>query len=685
MHRWAWVGFLVTGCHVVVSHSPGEVGVSDAPGAGRALRDGSRELAPDARREAGVVDRRAEARPDLARDLRVPDGVRPEGGLADTRPPDKGLPDAAGPDAPPPPLGYPCGDGTLGSVGCCSKQSWCWVSPLPQGNDLTSAWAFSKGEVYFAGAHGTVLRWDGKTFTREAIDSPSALEGIWGDAASKKLWAVGPGGVLHRTANGWAVQAVSGAPSPYLRAIWGKSANEIYAVGNNLVAVYNGTSWQKLGTSPSAALRAVWGGPTSLYVAGNDGIWSAPYGSSVWTLLLAHPGGEVRGLWGNPSGSQIVAAGTSNLLARSTGGGPFVSANPSGGSTVINGKVWGPDTTGAFWIASAQGLRRLASTNAVTDIGLEDPTGIHGVEGSPIAVGRRGAIWTYNGSSFIPQHLAATGTHLTGVSGSSVSTYAAAGGGELIKLTGLTWTVEAKPSGHSYRGISNHGSYFIAVGALGALGGAAAEKSGAGVWTLLGAPPVPLAGVWASGTQSAEAVSGDKVYGYTVAASWKESATLAALNGIWGTTTAGNSERYAVGAGIFGNDGNGWLPLYAPAGVTFHAIWGRAGAAPRDLVAVGAGSVVATRIGGIWSKATLVGKALVNLRAVSAGPATGSVLVVGDGGTIASSLDLATWSDEASGTDKTLYGVWTPLVSAAGSCNAYAVGETGTILCKKAP
>jgi hypothetical protein len=103
----------------------------------------------------------------------------------------------------------------------------------------------------------------------------SNLEGIWGSSADD-IWAVGEDGVIrHTTANGpW-----TEIPSPTtadLHAIWGGSASDVWAVGDNgTVLHYDGKDWSiatiglSSGDTP-VRLNSIWGSSADdVWIAGN--------------------------------------------------------------------------------------------------------------------------------------------------------------------------------------------------------------------------------------------------------------------------------------------------------------------------------------------------------------------------------------------------------------------------------
>jgi hypothetical protein len=50
----------------------------------------------------------------------------------------------------------PLGEGLLS--GACSIDSWCWQSPLPQGEQLSAVWGSDANNVWAVGAEGAILK-----------------------------------------------------------------------------------------------------------------------------------------------------------------------------------------------------------------------------------------------------------------------------------------------------------------------------------------------------------------------------------------------------------------------------------------------------------------------------------------------------------------------------------------------
>ncbi|KPA12628.1 hypothetical protein MHK_007165, partial [Candidatus Magnetomorum sp. HK-1] len=71
-----------------------------------------------------------------------------------------------------------------------------------------------------------------------------------------------------------------------LEDIWGRSANDIYAVGNGgSIFHYNGISWSKVITTYDDDFNAIWGDVGMVYVVGNKGV-ILQYNGYSWSKMF---------------------------------------------------------------------------------------------------------------------------------------------------------------------------------------------------------------------------------------------------------------------------------------------------------------------------------------------------------------------------------------------------------------
>lgn len=174
-------------------------------------------------------------------------------------------------------------DGGTGSL--CDVAGWCWENPLPHGNPIHDVWGPAAGDVWAVGGAGTVLHFDGTTWSLVKSPTRKSLYGLWG-ASSNDVWAVGQGGViLHFDGTAW-----SSAMSPTqqaLKGVWGSSSTSVWAAAATSESIdpwtrrhtfvhWDGTSWTPtFARAPEPAntnIAEVWGcSANEIYAVGTHG------------------------------------------------------------------------------------------------------------------------------------------------------------------------------------------------------------------------------------------------------------------------------------------------------------------------------------------------------------------------------------------------------------------------------
>ena len=107
---------------------------------------------------------------------------------------------------------------------------WVLENPGPQGDDVLDLFGYSGGEVMGVGREGTVVQFDGSSWTVTSVADIDLL-GVWGTAPNN-AYAVGEDGwILRFDGASWVpLQRVT---TRRLLAIWGLSDSEIYVVGES--------------------------------------------------------------------------------------------------------------------------------------------------------------------------------------------------------------------------------------------------------------------------------------------------------------------------------------------------------------------------------------------------------------------------------------------------------------------
>lgn len=179
----------------------------------------------------------------------------------------------------------------------CSAAALCWEHPLPQGNVLNAVHGVAPDQVWAVGEQGTILRFDGKTWSSEASGTTRDLRGVLAvkRESGVEVWAVGMSGiVLYRSpkTGSWSIQRVTAAAA--LNALWPYPQGNVLAVGDS------GQVCTLSGLSAPVCLPQTFGGmnpnliaawvedDNNLWAASNDGIWYSQSGGT-WTASLRTP------------------------------------------------------------------------------------------------------------------------------------------------------------------------------------------------------------------------------------------------------------------------------------------------------------------------------------------------------------------------------------------------------------
>jgi hypothetical protein len=267
----------------------------------------------------------------------------------------------------------------------CSVDNWCWENPLPQGHDLLGAFATPGGEQWVVGKGGTVLRWNGSTWSGWLAVTGEWLRGVWASSSSN-VWAVGNAGtILRYTGSSWST--VTSPTTSELRGIWGAASNSIWAVGaSGTVLKYNGTSWSLVTVPTTAHLSAVWGTSASdVWAVGakvilhwNGSAWSATtaawdlasvWGTSTTDVWVASYSGVMR--WNGTSWNSSTSA--HGYAVRGSSATDVWVVSSQLGAYHFDGLTWSSTTIGGgHWYATLNALTGNAADNllAVGDNGV---------------------------------------------------------------------------------------------------------------------------------------------------------------------------------------------------------------------------------------------------------------------------------------------------------------------------
>lgn len=198
----------------------------------------------------------------------------------------------------------------------------------------------------------------------QGVPVGEALNAIWG-ASAETIFAVGTNGLHMEYRDGrWQRRGPTFA-GRHFAALWGRSADEVYAVGviegerRGIIQHFDGNVWRDEYVA-DAPIYGVWGTDTMILAVGAKGmVYGKKVGTTEWAPRLskglpANPKvpvtDESPALWsisGQGSDNFVIAAGQ-NRFFHYVGGGDFVNLDPTADRTISFQHAWaspGTDTS----------------------------------------------------------------------------------------------------------------------------------------------------------------------------------------------------------------------------------------------------------------------------------------------------------------------------------------------------
>jgi hypothetical protein len=286
------------------------------------------------------------------------------------------------------------------------------------------------------------------------------LWSVWGTSASD-VWAVGDNAtILHYDGTSWSTIS-AGTITPPFYSIWGASPSDVWAVGGDfgggVIVHYDGVRWSSVSV-PSGAkdLRSVWGTSASDVWAvrggttggGTTGAAILHYDGTTWSGVSSPTVNSgalgLSSVWGT-SASDVWAVGTYYYTSQSAFG------------LVIfhyDGTSWSSPVSGAI------------ATNPFFGIWGSSPSNIWALGGSYDSGGPVGTILHYDGTSWssVSNALMANLRAIGGTSASDVWSV----GDAILHYDGTSWS--SAPSGTSVRLLGVWGASASDVWAVGEAG-----------------------------------------------------------------------------------------------------------------------------------------------------------------------------------------------------------------------
>ena len=117
-------------------------------------------------------------------------------------------------------------------------------------------------------------------------------------ACKKTMW-------LYDNDDEW--QSLNSGTQNHLYSVWGRSSDDIYAVGRNgQIIHFDGSNWKNMESNTQSDLKAIWGDANQLYTAGDDGTILS-YENNNWIRVNTSFTTSLTGIWG--ADGHVFAAG----------------------------------------------------------------------------------------------------------------------------------------------------------------------------------------------------------------------------------------------------------------------------------------------------------------------------------------------------------------------------------------
>jgi uncharacterized repeat protein (TIGR01451 family) len=212
--------------------------------------------------------------------------------------------------------------GDAGTIVHYDGTTWSAMTSPPS-DHLYGVWGSSSNDVFAVGRYGLILHYDGADWTEMSSGMYEHLQGVWG-SASTDVFAVG-GTIYHYDGSAWSAQdcydgaacsAMDSGTGASLHGVWGSSGSDVFAVGDHggwpTILHYDGASWSEIGSGYwSEPLSDVWG------ISGSDvfavGGTILHYDGTGWSEMTSGTTQHLGGVWGT-RGGDVFAVGAGGTI-----------------------------------------------------------------------------------------------------------------------------------------------------------------------------------------------------------------------------------------------------------------------------------------------------------------------------------------------------------------------------------
>jgi hypothetical protein len=354
------------------------------------------------------------------------------------------------------------------------EQAWDVVN-LSANEDVNDMWGGGDGRFYAVGNHGTMLWYNGYTWTPLPHLTDADLYGVSGIPGGD-VYVVGANGtLLRKDTAGWNILTTGVTEDLYDVAI--EAHNSVYLVGEaGTILRFNGLEFSTELSNTKADLYAAFMPPGGIpYAAGKGGQFFKRSGGQ-WVSVPAASGIDIRDIWGT-SANFMVAVGTDGTILL-FGGVKWAKQTSNDIKARDLHAVWGTSKDNLYCVGD-EGVVIHYNGKKWTQMSTEGPlnttTAMYALWGSTVgeevtafAVGAGGAMLDY-ADALWRDHRSGPDVAIKDVSSASGIDFMAVGEKGLLMRWSATKGWTGLPSGIStdLHGVYGKGSDYWAVGADG--------------------------------------------------------------------------------------------------------------------------------------------------------------------------------------------------------------------------
>lgn len=192
--------------------------------------------------------------------------------------------------------------GELGSVVRYDGSTWTPVANPPTTGALLGVYVRTSTDVWVVGEEGSAARYDGSSWTNATVPAGGNLRGVYVPAQDEAWVAGGAGEVWRYDGSQWT--AVDIGTTAALQGITGRSKNEIWTWGTGgVIYRYDGADWTRM-TAPEVT-RIVDLYPLDngqAYAVGAEGVLMSLTEQGNWRRENSGTLNELNAVWGTPEG-----------------------------------------------------------------------------------------------------------------------------------------------------------------------------------------------------------------------------------------------------------------------------------------------------------------------------------------------------------------------------------------------